>query len=276
MARLGSAVLPRRGAPLAGSARNELAGAMHYIGSLVHILWLIIGAVAAGQRHDYTHPPARELQPGGHDRRDDPRGAGELSRCQSEDLLPAPATAQQVSHYRNGPRPPAAVIGDAACTGTHGQGCFQASEAARIGGSCRAPAAIRRAGPPAGRSAAPARHTALHASPRLALNLGARAHRTAGPSGLVPSGRLRMRRKRTSTGQCPLSGAGTVLVSGHARPVHGLRPAIARHRRWRRTLRRRAASTSAGSGRAARQPRGHRQAAPGRSQRGGDRAARRY
>ena len=37
---------------------NELAGAMHYIGSLVLILWLIIGAVAAGQRHDYTRPPA--------------------------------------------------------------------------------------------------------------------------------------------------------------------------------------------------------------------------
>jgi hypothetical protein len=36
---------------------NELAGAMHIIGSLVLILWLIIGAVAAGQRHDYTHPP---------------------------------------------------------------------------------------------------------------------------------------------------------------------------------------------------------------------------
>jgi hypothetical protein len=39
-------------------AWNELAGAMHYIGSLVLILWLIIGVVAAGQRHDYTHPPA--------------------------------------------------------------------------------------------------------------------------------------------------------------------------------------------------------------------------
>jgi hypothetical protein len=31
---------------------------MHYIGSLLLIVWLIIGAVAAGQRHDYTHPPA--------------------------------------------------------------------------------------------------------------------------------------------------------------------------------------------------------------------------
>ena len=29
---------------------------MHYIGSLVLILWLIIGAVAAGQRHDYSRP----------------------------------------------------------------------------------------------------------------------------------------------------------------------------------------------------------------------------
>lgn len=31
---------------------------MHFFGSLVLILWLIIGAVAAGQRHDYTRPPA--------------------------------------------------------------------------------------------------------------------------------------------------------------------------------------------------------------------------
>jgi hypothetical protein len=35
-----------------------MGGAMHIIGSLVLIVWLIIGAVAAGQRHDYTHPPA--------------------------------------------------------------------------------------------------------------------------------------------------------------------------------------------------------------------------
>jgi hypothetical protein len=39
-------------------AWSELAGAMHYIGSLVLIVWLIIGAVAAGQRQDYTRPPA--------------------------------------------------------------------------------------------------------------------------------------------------------------------------------------------------------------------------
>ena len=31
---------------------------MHIIGTLVLIVWLIIGAVAAGQRHDYTRPPA--------------------------------------------------------------------------------------------------------------------------------------------------------------------------------------------------------------------------
>jgi carbon starvation protein CstA len=30
---------------------------MHYIGSLALILWLIVGVVAAGQRHDYTNPP---------------------------------------------------------------------------------------------------------------------------------------------------------------------------------------------------------------------------
>ncbi|HEV2371101.1 MAG TPA: hypothetical protein VGS19_02935 [Streptosporangiaceae bacterium] len=30
---------------------------MHYIGSLVLVIWLIIGAFAAGQRHDYTRPP---------------------------------------------------------------------------------------------------------------------------------------------------------------------------------------------------------------------------
>jgi hypothetical protein len=40
------------------AAWNELAGAMHYVASLVLIVWLIIGAVAAGQRHDYTNPPA--------------------------------------------------------------------------------------------------------------------------------------------------------------------------------------------------------------------------
>jgi hypothetical protein len=34
-----------------------MAGAMHIIGTLVLIVWLIIGAVAAGQRHDYTRPP---------------------------------------------------------------------------------------------------------------------------------------------------------------------------------------------------------------------------
>lgn len=31
---------------------------MHYLGSLVLVVWLIIGAVAAGQRLDYTRPPA--------------------------------------------------------------------------------------------------------------------------------------------------------------------------------------------------------------------------
>jgi hypothetical protein len=31
---------------------------MHIIGSLVLLAWLIIGAAAAGQRHDYTRPPA--------------------------------------------------------------------------------------------------------------------------------------------------------------------------------------------------------------------------
>jgi hypothetical protein len=30
---------------------------MHIIGSLVLIVWLFIGAVAAGQRSEYTHPP---------------------------------------------------------------------------------------------------------------------------------------------------------------------------------------------------------------------------
>lgn len=35
-----------------------MAGAMHIIGTLVLIVWLIIGVIAAGQRHDYTRPPA--------------------------------------------------------------------------------------------------------------------------------------------------------------------------------------------------------------------------
>jgi hypothetical protein len=45
-------------------AWNELAGAMHIIGSLVLILWLILGAIAAGQRGDYTNPPANCSQVG--------------------------------------------------------------------------------------------------------------------------------------------------------------------------------------------------------------------
>jgi len=28
-----------------------------HIGTLVFIVWLIIGAIAAGQRHEYTSPP---------------------------------------------------------------------------------------------------------------------------------------------------------------------------------------------------------------------------
>ncbi len=31
---------------------------MHIIGTFVLIVWLVIGAVAAGQRHEYTRPPA--------------------------------------------------------------------------------------------------------------------------------------------------------------------------------------------------------------------------
>jgi hypothetical protein len=31
---------------------------MHYIGSVVLVVWLVIGAVAAGQRHEYSSPPA--------------------------------------------------------------------------------------------------------------------------------------------------------------------------------------------------------------------------
>lgn len=45
-------------------AWNELAGAMHIIGSFVLILWLILGAIAAGQRGDYTNPPANCSQVG--------------------------------------------------------------------------------------------------------------------------------------------------------------------------------------------------------------------
>jgi hypothetical protein len=45
-------------------AWNELAGAMHIIGSFVLILWLVLGAIAAGQRGDYTNPPANCSQVG--------------------------------------------------------------------------------------------------------------------------------------------------------------------------------------------------------------------
>jgi len=46
------------------AAWSELAGAMHIIGSFVLVLWLVLGAVAAGQRGDYTHPPANCSQVG--------------------------------------------------------------------------------------------------------------------------------------------------------------------------------------------------------------------
>lgn len=42
---------------LTSGGGNERAGAMHYIGSLALAVWLVIGAIAAGQRHDYTSPP---------------------------------------------------------------------------------------------------------------------------------------------------------------------------------------------------------------------------
>jgi hypothetical protein len=31
---------------------------VHIIGTLILVVWLVIGAAAAGQRHEYTHPPA--------------------------------------------------------------------------------------------------------------------------------------------------------------------------------------------------------------------------
>jgi hypothetical protein len=37
---------------------------MHIIGSFVLVLWLILGAIAAGQRGDYTRPPANCSQVG--------------------------------------------------------------------------------------------------------------------------------------------------------------------------------------------------------------------
>jgi hypothetical protein len=45
----------RRGLPVADG--NERAGAMHYLVSLVLLIWFVIGGVAAGQRHEYTRPP---------------------------------------------------------------------------------------------------------------------------------------------------------------------------------------------------------------------------
>jgi hypothetical protein len=69
---------------------------MHYIGSLVLILWLIGGAVAAGQRHDHTRPPANCARR--HHRRDDPRGPAELPGRRPGALLPPSTAAQQVSH----------------------------------------------------------------------------------------------------------------------------------------------------------------------------------
>lgn len=45
-------------------AWSELVGAMHIIGTIVLILWLILGAVAAAQRHDYSRPPTNCNQVG--------------------------------------------------------------------------------------------------------------------------------------------------------------------------------------------------------------------
>jgi hypothetical protein len=40
------------------SQSNQLSEVTVRIGTLALVVWLIIGAVAAGQRHEYTRPPA--------------------------------------------------------------------------------------------------------------------------------------------------------------------------------------------------------------------------
>ena len=58
------------------------------------ILWLIVGAFAAGQRNYYT-ATGRELQSGGHYRGDDPGRPPQLLRHEPADRLPD-TSAQQV------------------------------------------------------------------------------------------------------------------------------------------------------------------------------------
>src|SRR5260370_42563383 len=55
-ARLGA--LRRRRVHRASGGMERTGGAMHYIGSLGLILWLMIGSAAARPRHAYMRPPA--------------------------------------------------------------------------------------------------------------------------------------------------------------------------------------------------------------------------
>ena len=63
------------------------------IGSLVLLIWLVIGAVAAGQRHYYTESSESGAWHG-HDHRDDPRGPAELCRGEPEYRCDVPQQKQ--------------------------------------------------------------------------------------------------------------------------------------------------------------------------------------
>jgi hypothetical protein len=69
------------------------------IEAVLLMVWLVIGAAAAGQRHYYKR--TRELRQGGHHRPDDRCGPSQLLRREPEDLVQG--TAAQSMTYRMPP-----------------------------------------------------------------------------------------------------------------------------------------------------------------------------
>jgi hypothetical protein len=58
-------------------------------GSVLLILWMFVGAIAAAQRHYYNGSDTNCVRTG-HDRCDDYRGPAQLDRRESEDLMQTP------------------------------------------------------------------------------------------------------------------------------------------------------------------------------------------
>ena len=62
------------------------------IGPVLLFVWLTVGAIAAGQRHEFSR--SRRLQQGRDSRRHDHRWPAQLHRRESQDLLPDTASEQ--------------------------------------------------------------------------------------------------------------------------------------------------------------------------------------